>query len=82
MISWIYILKRILSNEVYKDICNVIDIDSLIELFSIGIFIANTDWPGHNFGIWKYNGTNKTTDNIYYDGKWRFMIYDFDYSMG
>ena len=75
--------QKDLSNDIfYKDVCNVIDIDSLIEQFSLGIFIANTDWPGHNFGIWKYNGTNKTSDNIYYDGKWRFMVYDFDYSMG
>ena len=75
--------QKDLSNDIYyKDVCNIIDIDSLIEQFSIGIFIANTDWPGHNFGIWKYNGTEKTSENIYYDGKWRFMIYDFDYSMG
>ena len=75
--------QKDLSNDVYyKDVCNLIDIDSLIEQFSIGIFIANTDWPGHNFGIWKYNGTDKSNDNIYYDGKWRFMIYDFDYTMG
>ena len=67
--------QKDLSNDVYyKDVCNLIDIDSLIEQFSIGIFIANTDWPGHNFGIWKYNGTDKASDNIYYDGKWRFMI--------
>ena len=77
-----YSKKDLTNDEYYKDICNVIDIDSLIEQFSIGIFIANTDWPGHNFGIWKYNGTDKASDNIYYDGKWRFMIYDFDYTMG
>ena len=72
-----------LSNDIhYNEVCKVIDIDSLIELYSIGIYIGNTDWPGHNFGIWKYNGNNKTSDNIYYNGKWRFMIYDFDYSMG
>ena len=78
----LYSQKDLSNDEYYKDVCNKIDIDSLIEQFSIGIFIANTDWPGHNFGIWKYNGTEKANDNIYYDGKWRFMIYDFDYSMG
>ena len=78
----LYSQKDLSNNVYYKEVCNVIDIDSLIEQFSIGIFIANTDWPGHNFGIWKYNGTKNASDNIYYDGKWRFMIYDFDYSMG
>ena len=77
-----YSQKDLSNDGYYQDVCNAIDIDSLIEQFSIGIFIANTDWPGHNFGIWKYNGNEKADDNIYYDGKWRFMIYDFDYSMG
>ena len=73
--------KKDLSNEVYyKEVCELLDIDTLIELYSTGIFIANTDWPGHNFGIWKYNAKNKTKDNKY--EKWRFMAYDFDYSMG
>ena len=78
----LYSQKDLTNDEYYKDVCNVIDIDSLIEEYSIGIFIANTDWPGHNYGIWKYNGTKNSSDNKYYDGKWRFMIYDFDYSMG
>ena len=78
----LYSQKDLTNDEYYKDVCNVIDIDSLIEEYSIGIFIANTDWPGHNYGIWKYNGTKKSSENKYYDGKWRFMIYDFDYSMG
>ncbi len=78
----LYSQKDLTNDEYYKDVCNVIDIDSLIEEYSIGIFIANTDWPSHNYGIWKYNGTKNSSDNKYYDGKWRFMIYDFDYSMG
>ena len=78
--------KKDLSNEVnYKEVCKVIDIDSLIEQYCTGIYIANTDWPDHNYGIWKYNGkpnAYKLNDNLYFDGKWRFMAFDFDYSMG
>ena len=78
--------KKDLSNEVnYKEVCKVIDIDSFIEQYCTGIYIANTDWPDHNYGIWKYNGkpnAYKVNDNLYCDGKWRFMAFDFDYSMG
>ena len=77
----LYAQKDLSKEENYKEVCKVLDIDSLIEQYSTGIFIANTDWPDHNYGIWKYNG-NKTNDSIYYDGKWRFMAFDFDYSMG
>ena len=72
--------KKDLSNENnYKEVCNFIDIDSLIEHYATGIYIVMIDWPNNNYRMWK---SNKTGDNFYYDGKWRFMGYDFDYTMG
>ena len=74
--------KKDLSNEIfYQEICDKIDIDSFIEHYASNIFIGTYDWPNHNFGMWKYNGA-KTDGNIYSDGKWRFMSYDFDHTLG
>ena len=39
------------------------------------------DWPNHNYGMWRYNGS-KIEENIYSDGKWRFMSYDLDHTLG
>ena len=50
-------------------------------MFANGIYIANTDWPGNNDGEWKYFG-KPVEGNKYSDGRWRFYLYDLDYSMG
>ena len=65
----------------YKEVCDYIDIDSLIEHYVTGIFLVIYDWPSHNYGLWKYKGTS-INDNIFSDGKWRFITYDLDYTMG
>ena len=76
-----YALKDLSDDKLYKEIEDYIDIDSMIELFSTGIYIGNGDWPLKNDGEWKYLGEKKE-NNEYTDGKWRFIAYDFDYSMG
>ena len=65
----------------YKEIRNFIDIDSLIEHYALGIYIATGDWPQRNQGVWKNNGPI-IEGNIYSDGKWRLISFDFDYTMG
>ena len=76
-----YTLKNVTDKKVYSEIQNYIDINSLIELYATGIYISNLDWPGNNDGEWRYFG-ELIEGNKYSDGKWRFMIYDLDYSMG
>ena len=75
-----YSKKDLTDEKIYEDIKNFIDINSLIELFATGIYIGNSDWPGKNDGMWKNMG-EKLEGNEYSDGKWRFLIYDLDYSM-
>ena len=76
-----YSKKDVLDEKVYEEINNFIDLDSLIEHFVIGIYIGTADWPGHNDGVWRYNG-EKIDNNPYSDGRWRYISFDFDYSMG
>ena len=65
----------------YEDVCNIIDVDSLIDHYAANLYLATYDWPNHNFGLWKNNG-NKIDGNPYSDGKWRVMTYDLDYTIG
>ena len=64
----------------YKDVCDIIDIDSLIEHYAAGIYLGTVEWPNLNFGMWRNNGT-KIDNNIYSDGKWRFLTFDLDFSI-
>ena len=65
----------------YKDVTDFIDVDSMIEHYATGIYLGTTDWPGQNAGTWRNFG-NKIEGNKYGDGKWRFMTFDLDYTMG
>ena len=65
----------------YEEISNFVDLDSLIEHFAIGVYLGTWDWPAHNDGAWRYNGV-KIEGKPYTDGKWRYISFDFDYSMG
>jgi hypothetical protein len=77
----LYSQKDLSDDKNYEDVCYIIDINSLIEHYATNLYLATYDWPNHNFGMWKYNG-DKIKDNLYSDGKWRFMTYDLDYTVG
>ena len=76
-----YTKKDVNDEKVYEDIKNYIDIDSIIEFFATGMYISIGDWPRQNDGAWRNMG-EKIEGNKFSDGKWRFMIYDLDYTMG
>ena len=76
----LYSEKDLTDIKNYNDVCDIIDIDSLIEHYAAGIFLGTVDWPNLNFGMWRNNGT-KIDNNIYSDGKWRFLTFDLDFSI-
>jgi hypothetical protein len=76
----LYSQKDLSNKNFYNEVCDAIDIDSLIEHFAAGLYLGTLDWPSLNFGIWRNNGS-KIENNIYSDGKWRFVSFDFDFSI-
>ena len=75
-----YSKKDLADEKNYEEVKNFIDINSMIELYATGIYIGNRDWPGKNDAEWRNMG-DKIEGNEYSDGKWRFIIFDLDYSM-
>ena len=76
-----YSKKNLSDTENYEEVSNVFDIDSLIEHYASGIYLGTTDWPNYNYGVWRNMGEN-IKGNKFSDGKWRFMTYDLDKTMG
>ena len=76
-----YSKKDVNDKTVYENIKNFVDINSMIEFFATGMYISIGDWPRQNEGEWRNIG-EKIEGNKFSDGKWRFMIYDLDYTMG
>lgn len=65
----------------YQRACDTVDIQSLMDYITIETYINNADWATgymNNWIAWRANTTDET--NSYADGKWRFMLYDLDFS--
>jgi len=63
----------------YDEMTKMIDIQSYIDYYCFQIYVANCDSVHNNYSAWK---TNKITTEEYYDGKWRWVLYDTDEAMG
>tara|TARA_B100000700_G_scaffold329065_1_gene449135 strand:+ start:311 stop:2656 length:2346 start_codon:yes stop_codon:yes gene_type:complete len=59
--------------ENYEFLKTVIDVDNFIDFLIAEIYYANYDWPCNNYKLWKSSSPYS---------KWRFLIYDLDYSFG
>ncbi len=74
--------KMDLTNQTnYQAVCDYIDIDSFIEHYAAGLYLGTFDWPNYNYGVWRNTG-EVIEGNPYSDGKWRFISFDYDYTMG
>lgn len=64
--------------EVYASFCERVDIDNFIDYVINYIYAGNDDWPGNNFKLWRVTEEAKDPSVYGADGKWRFMVHDFD----
>lgn len=66
----------------YQTFCEKIDIQSFMDYIAIETYIVNTDWctPTYtnNWMMWRANTVDES--NPYADGKWRYLLYDTEYS--
>lgn len=82
--EWVQLRKWISSTdfskaENYAELCNKIDMQSFMDYISAEIYINNYDWGDNNMSMWK--STKIDTDNPYADGRWRFILFDTEYSV-
>ncbi len=65
----------------YGALCERMDIQGFMDYMCAHILIGNEDGPiqGNNWRIWR---SRTVTDLPYQDGKWRFMFYDTEFSLG
>lgn len=65
--------------ENYRQLCEKVDIQSFIDYTSAEIYFNNKDWGSNNMAMWK--STKPKDGNKYSDGKWRFILFDTEYSL-
>lgn len=59
------------NDSIYRQACQIIDINNFIDYYCFQWFVANMDWPLHNMRCWQA-----------YDGKWRWIFFDGDLCLG
>ena len=69
----------------YEWICGTMDLDSFIDYTAVNIYIDNNDGifgneGENNWRMWRCRVPEE--DNEYGDGRWRFMMYGAEYSLG
>ena len=68
------------SNWAYDELCSRVDMQGFMDYVSTEIYINNSDWGSKNMAMWKAETIDE--NNPYADGKWRFILYDTEYSAG
>ena len=78
---WSYAERDFTDDSVYDEFCEIMDIDSFADYYAAEIYIANNDWNTEkNYELWRTR--TEEEGNPYGDTKWRYLIYDTEYSMG
>lgn len=78
-----YAVRNDLSKtENYDKISSMMDIENFIDYVSVEIIVGNRDWGSNNVRLWRSRLVDTEGSNPYLDGRWRFMLYDVEYSTG
>lgn len=63
------------NSSVIEDFETSFDVDNFLQYYAFEILTDNRDWPNKNVAAWYYSGT-PNSENVYTDGKIRFLYYD------
>lgn len=78
-----YAAADLTDDALYAELCAQMDVANYLDYFAFNIYINNRDWPQNNFRCYRYAvPEGETAGEGVYDGKWRFLLHDMDYSMG
>ncbi|MBQ6060532.1 MAG: CotH kinase family protein [Clostridia bacterium] len=72
--------KDFSDEEAYRQLEEQVDLDGLAEYITVEFYICNWDFGQNNFSCWRARETDP--GNEWADGKWRFILYDTEYSTG
>lgn len=67
----------------YKKVTDFIDVENYLDYYAFNIYINNWDWPNNNYKLYRYYaGKGESYGSGVYDGRWRYLLHDTDYSFG
>ena len=66
----------------YEKFTEYVDLQNFADILSLEIFISNGDWPQNNNKYWRKRTAFDPTAPYGHDGRFRWMFYDSDLSLG
>jgi hypothetical protein len=70
-------------DENYQKVCEVIDVTNYLEYYAFQTYIGNEDWPHNNYKAYRYYAADgESYREAPFDGKWRYLLHDLDFSFG
>jgi hypothetical protein len=67
----------------YQNLCKVFDVENYLDYYALQVYIGNEDWPHNNYKTYRYYvADGEEYREAPFDGKWRFMLHDLDFSFG
>lgn len=68
---------------IFRELDSYIDVKNYLEYYAIEIYLANRDWPFNNLQAYRYVAEEEEyLENSVFDGRYRYLLYDVDTSMG
>lgn len=78
-----YAYADLTDDAVYQELCAQLDVENYLDYFAFNCYINNKDWPQNNYRCYRYvPAAGEDFSDSVYDGKWRFLIHDTDYTLG
>lgn len=67
----------------FKELDSVIDVKNYLRYFALEVYMSNRDWPFNNIEAYRYVADdNQYTEGTVFDGRYRYLLYDVDTTMG
>lgn len=77
-----YAYLDLTDDAVFAELETLVDIDNLLFYYAYEMYMGNNDWPDNNLKRWRYTGPKTEGAAPELDGRWRFIMYDLDWTLG
>lgn len=78
-----YSTADLTDESLFQELNSYIDIGNYLQYYALEVYMANKDWPFNNLQAYRYEaGENGYLENSVFDGRYRYLLYDVDTTMG
>ncbi len=78
-----YAARDLTDETAYQELCRLMDVENYLSYYALQIYIGNEDWPHNNYKVYRYYAKEgEDYREAPFDGKWRYLLHDLDFSFG